>query len=345
MSLAACGASNENASGDAGANITGDINGGGASSQEKAQEAWAVGFQGKNAEAVVNYQSIGSGDGRKRFIEGGTLFAGTDSYLKDDEGELSAAKERCGGTDPIEVPAYISPIAVIYNVDIEGLKLSGDTIAQIFDGKIKTWNDPAIAADNEGVELPSTKITPVHRSDDSGTTKNFTDYLGKATKSWSHEAEDAWPAKGGLGAEGTSGVVSAVKNAKGAIGYADASQTGDLKQVAVKVGESYVDPSAKAAAKVIAVSPRVEGRPDVDMAVDVDRTTTEEGTYPIILASYLVACQQYDSAEDAEKTKAYLSYVLSEEGQDTAAKEAGSAQLDAETRDAALAIVDKIAAK
>src|SRR3546814_12553996 len=93
-----------------------------------------------------------------------TLFPYTTLFRS--EGELSAAKERCGGTDPIEVPAYISPIAVIYNVDVEGLKLSGDTIAKIFDGKITKWNDPAIAADNEGVEPPSTKITPVPRPDD-----------------------------------------------------------------------------------------------------------------------------------------------------------------------------------
>lgn len=356
FALTACGASNEESdatdSGTDGGSgettsLAGDLNGAGASSQEKAQEAWATGFQGQNPDVTVNYNAIGSGDGRKQFIEGGTLFAGTDSYFKDDEGELTAAKERCNGEDIIEVPAYISPIAVVYNLpEVPELKLDADTTAKIFDGKITKWNDPAIAALNEGAKLPDTAITPVHRQDDSGTTKNFTDYLGKAAPdSWSYEAEDAFPVKGGVSAEGTSGVVSAVQNGEGTIGYADESQAGELGKVSIKVGEEFVAPSAEGAAKMVPVSTPVEGAAETQMVFDIDRTTTEAGAYPVVLISYLAACQHYDSEDEANLVKGYLTYIVSEEGQQAAADNAGSAPLDSATSEQATAIVEVIAAK
>ena len=128
----------------------------------------------------MNYDPVGSGTGRENFISGAFAFAGSDSALSTDEGELDAANERCGG-DVVEVPAYISPIAVIFNLPgVDELNLKPETIAMIFDGKITKWNDEAIAADNPDADLPDTAITPVHRSDDSGTTGNFTDYLSKA---------------------------------------------------------------------------------------------------------------------------------------------------------------------
>jgi phosphate transport system substrate-binding protein len=351
MTLTACGAANETSSAsdssDASSeNLSGELAGAGASSQEKAQEAWSTGFQGANSGVTLTYDPVGSGDGRKQFIAKGVSFAGSDSYLSDDEGELSAAKDRCGGEDPIEVPAYVSPIAVVYNLEgVDSLQLSAKTIAGIFDNKITRWNDPAIAAENPDAELPSTAITPVHRSDDSGTTKNFTDYLAKAGEgAWKHDAEDAFPTKGEA-AEGTSGVISAVTNGKGTIGYADESQAGDLGQVKVKVGDHYVAPSAEGAAKVVASSPAAEGRADVDMAVDLDRKTTEAGAYPVVLLSYLIACQTYDDANEAALVKAYLEYTVSDEGQQAAAENAGSAPLDSAVADRAQGILGKIKAK
>ncbi|MBD3923483.1 phosphate ABC transporter substrate-binding protein PstS [Nocardioides cavernae] len=351
ISLTACGASNEAGAESGGdtseaGGLSGDLNGAGASSQEKAQGAWSTGFQGMNdGNVTVNYDPVGSGDGRTNFIEGGVSFAGSDSYLNDDEGELSAAKERCGGEDPIEVPAYVSPIAVAFNLDgVDALNLDADTIAMIFDNKITNWNDKAIADQNPDATLPDLAITPVHRSDDSGTTKNFTDYLGKASGSWSYEAEDAFPVKGGEAAEGTSGVISAVSGGKGTIGYADESQVGDLSVVSVKVGEEYVAPSAEGAAKVVETSPAAEGRADVDMAVDIDRTTTESGAYPVVLLSYLIACQTYEDQAEADLVSGYLSYIVSDEGQAAASQEAGSAPLSASVAEQAQSIVDAISA-
>jgi phosphate transport system substrate-binding protein len=347
--VSACGAANESATdsgskSDSGQTLSGTLSGAGASSQEKAQEAWATGFQGTNDGVTVNYDPLGSGDGRKQFIAKGVSFAGSDSALNDDEGELTAAKKRCGGTDPIEVPAYVSPIAVVFNLDgVKDLQLSAKTISGIFANKITKWNDPAIAAENPDAKLPGSAITPVHRSDDSGTTHNFTDYLSKAGDgAWTAKPDDAFPLKGEA-AEGTSGVITAVTNGKGTIGYADDSQAGSLSKVKVKVGDVYTAPSADGAAKVVAISKPTAGRSDVDMAVDLDRTTTEAGAYPVVLLSYLIACQTYDDANDAALVKGYLTYAVSSEGQAAAAKNAGSAPLDSAVGDKAKAIVEKIA--
>ncbi|GAB2737530.1 phosphate ABC transporter substrate-binding protein PstS [Nocardioides pakistanensis] len=351
LGLSACAAGNETADGDSEATVeglSGTLNGAGASSQEAAQSAWRAGFQTANPDVTVNYDPVGSGGGREQFIAGGNIaFAGSDAYLSDDEGELSAAKERCLNEDPIEIPNYVSPIAVIYNLEgVDNLQLSGETLAKIFTGDITKWNDPAIAEDNPDAELPNSNITAVHRADDSGTTDNFTAYLDAAAPEvWTHGEVGEWPIKHGEAAPQTSGVVSAVTNGSGTIGYADASQAGDLGVASIKVGEEYVAPSAEAAAKVLEVSPRAEGRSDVDMAVDLDRTTEEAGAYPIVLTSYLIACQTYEDQNTADLVKGYLTYIVSDEGQQAAAETAGSAPLSDTLQEEAQGIIDGIKAK
>lgn len=347
LGLSGCGAANEaGAPNDtaAGDNLTGTLNGAGASSQEAAQAAWQAGFQTANPNVTINYDPVGSGGGREQFLAGGVQFAGSDSYL--DDTELAAAQKTCKG-DPIEVPNYVSPIAVIYNLDgVDNLQLSPATIAGIFNDKIKTWDDPAIAADNPDADLPSDDITAVHRSDESGTTENFVDYLSAAAEAdWPHEVSGDWPIDAGEAAQGTSGVVDAVKNGSGSIGYADASQAIEVGVASVKVGEEFVAPSPEAATKVVEVSPRVEGRAETDMAVDLDRSTEESGTYPIVLASYLLACPTYDDKATADLVKGYLSYVVSEEGQAAAAETAGSAPLTGDLQTEALKQVETISAR
>lgn len=350
VSLSACAAGNESASSASGeasdGSLSGTLSGGGASSQEAAQNAWRAGFQEANPDVTVNYDPIGSGGGREQFASGGFPFAGSDSYLTDDEGELSAATEQCG-SDPIEIPNYVSPIAVIYNVEgVDELNLSPEVIGQIFNDEIKTWDDPAIAELNEGVELPDAPITAVHRSDESGTTENFTNFLGTvAEDAWPHGEVGEWPIEAGEGGNGTSGVVSAVTNGTNTIGYADASQAGDLGVASVQVGDEFVAPTPEAAAKILEVSPRVEGRPDVDMAFDLDYKTEESGVYPIVLTSYLIACQTYADQETADLVKGYLGYIISDEGQQVAAEQAGSAPLASSLAEEAQGIVEAISAE
>jgi hypothetical protein len=170
----------------------------------------------------------------------------------------------------------------------------------------------------------------VHRSDDSGTTQNFTDYLDQTSDgAWTGKAIQTWPVKGGEGAEGTSGVVAAVKGGDGTIGYADESQAGDLAKASIKVGSDFTAPTAEAASKVLDASKQISGRAATDIAITVNRKVTDSSVYPIVLISYQIACQKYDDKAQAELVKAWLTYVTSADGQQVAASSAGSAPLSA----------------
>ncbi len=330
IALSSC-AANEGGTGtDTGTGLSGTINGAGSSAQGAAQEAWAAAFQTANPDVTINYDPTGSGAGRETFLSGGSDFAGSDSSLKDEE--IAGGFAGCvadGGY--IEVPDYISPIAVIFNVDgVTDLNLDAATIAGIFKGSITKWNDPKIAALNAGVTLPAAPITAVHRSDDSGTTKNFGDYLHQnAPKTWDAEAADTFPYKTGEAAAKTQGVVDAVTNGTNTIGYADASAAGDLGVAKIKVGDTFVAYTAEAAAAVVDESTPVDGRPATDLAIKINRTTTDPSHYPLVLVSYLIACGQYQDATQGALVKAYLTYVTSAEGQAAAADAAGSAPISA----------------
>src|SRR5690606_25321776 len=188
--------------------------------------------------------------------------------------------------------------------------------------------------------------TAVHRSDESGTSGNFTHYLSVvAGDAWTHGEIEEWPIKAGEGANGTSGVVSAVTNGSNTIGYADASQAGELGTANVQVGEDFVGPTADAAAKILEVSPRVEDRADSSLTFDLDYETDEAGTYPIVLTSYLMACPTYADGETADLVKGYLSYILSDEGQQEAADTAGSAPLADSLAQEARELVEGIKAR
>jgi phosphate transport system substrate-binding protein len=310
-----------------------NIAGAGSSAQQAAQEAWIAKFQDQNSDINVSYDPVGSGGGRDQFIAGGANdFAGSDSPF--DETELPKATQRCASTSGaqlVQIPDYISPIAVIYNLSgVNNLQLSPDVIAKIFKQEITTWDDPAIKADNPGVNLPSTKITPVNRSDESGTTANFTDYLHAAAPSvWTFEPDSSWPLKGGEAAAQTSGMVQAVTAGDGAIGYADESQAKDLGIAKIKVGSSYVAPSAQGAANDFEQSqkdPSLSKGPYV-LAYKVDRTSTDPKNYPILLVSYLMGCTKYSSSDKTTDVGKYFKYVTSTEGQQVAASNAGSAPL------------------
>ncbi|TFC96263.1 MULTISPECIES: phosphate ABC transporter substrate-binding protein PstS [Cryobacterium] len=344
LALSSC-AANEGAApeSDSASALTGTINAGGASSQGSAQEAWIAAFQTSNPDVTINYDPSGSGAGREAFIAGGLDFAGSDSYLSDEE--LAGTFAACAAdTTAVDLPTYISPIAVIFKVDgVDDLNVDADTLAKIFAGTITTWNDPALVALNEGVTLPSTAITAVHRSDDSGTTKNFADYLGQnAPDVWTEKASDTFPFQTGEGAQGTSGVVDAVTNGVGTIGYADASRAGDLGVAKLKVGDEFVAYSAEAAAAVVDGSPMVEGREANDLAFDLNRTTTNPEEYPLVLVSYAVVCTEYADPAQAELVKAYVGYMASAEGQAEAETSAGAAPMTTELQDKVAAILETV---
>jgi phosphate transport system substrate-binding protein len=217
-------------------------------------------------------------------------------------------------------------------------------VAKVFRGEIKNWNDEAIASQNEGVELPDTPITVVHRADESGTTENFVEYLSQAAPEvWTDEVSGDWPSEiVAENAQGTSGVVSTTTSTDGAVTYADASAVGDLGTVKVKVGEEYVGYSPEAASKAVEAATPVEGRSDVDMSIDLERDTDVTGAYPVVLVSYNIFCSTYSDQETVDLVKAFGSYVVSEEGQQTASDSAGSAPLSETLREQAQTAIDSI---
>lgn len=347
FSLAACGAGNEGSasSGEEGSasDATGSIKGAGASSMETAQTEWMAKFTEVAPDASVQYAPDGSGTGREKFINGAVHFAGSDSAMEKEE--FDQAKENGCTGETIQFPIYVSPIAIAYNLeDVDELNLSPQVIADIFSGKIKKWNDPAIAKDNEGVDLPDTAITPVNRSDESGTSENFASYLSEAAPDqWEHEPSDVWPIKGGEAAKGTSGVVDTIGAGEGNIGYADASQIGDLSAAKIKAGDDFIEYSPDAAAKILDSAERNDESSKTDYAVTLDRGDAGEGVYPVVLVSYAIACTEYDDPEVAGTVKSYLEYAISEDGQAASEEAAGSAPLSETARKNATDALDQIA--
>ncbi len=330
----AAGGGGDASSGSSSAPASGTLNGVGSSAQSNAQTAWTKGFQTTNSGATINYDPQGSGAGREAFASGGSDFAGSDSALKDEE--LAGSFGLCQGKG-IDIPVYVSPIALVYNLDgVDTLNLDAPVLAKIFSGKITKWNDPAVAKLNPDAKLPGSNITPVYRSDSSGTTTNFTDYLHTAAPSdWTKEPGDAFPYKTGEGAAKGSGIVAAVTAGKGSIGYVDNSSAGELTTAGIAVGSDYVKPSAEVASAAAEAAEVDTAREKNDTVVAINRKPTDKSQYPITLVSYLIACQQYKDTQKGALVAAYAKYITSEEGQKAAADSAKSAPLTGEIASAA----------
>lgn len=345
ISLTGC-AANENttpAGSTTSSSLSGTLNGIGSSAQGTAQTVWAAGFQTANPGVTINYDPQGSGAGRTSFISGAADFAGSDAALSDDE--LTKTFAGCAaGSSALDLPVYISPIAIAYNVaGVKDLRLDAPTIAGIFKGTITSWSDPAITAQNPNAKLPDAHITVVHRSDDSGTTQNFTEYLSANAKNvWDAAPSQTYPYKVGDAAKGTSGVADATRHGSNSITYIDESGASGLSIAQLKVGNDYTKLSASGAAAVVAASPLVAGRKANDLAVAIDRTNTKAGSWPLVLVSYLIACTDYKDPAKANLVKAYATHIVSAEGQDSAAKQAGSAPLAADLAGTVRTAIDSI---
>lgn len=324
---------------DGAASLAGQVKGAGASSQADAQDAWMNTFLAANPQAGVEYAAEGSGAGREKFLAGAVDFAGSDSAMSQEE--IAQAG------DVVEVPLYISPIAVAFNLPgLAGthLNMTPQVLAQVFAGSLTTWNDPALAELNPDVDLPALPIVVVHRSDESGTTKSFTRYLSTvAPETWTWKASETWPIEGGQSGDGTSGMVATIAGAEGAIGYADASKVdGTLGAVAIGSDGTFAPYSPQAAAATLDASELSPQATDTGIVYDINYQAA--GTYPIILVSYLIARQSYPAPELAATVKGYLAYAASEEGQQAAADAAGSAPISADLRSRVMAALETISA-
>lgn len=307
----------------------GQLLGIGSSAQANAIEAWRKAYSQACTGVQINYKPDGSGAGVTAFNQGQVAFAGSDSALKPEE--VTASKKVCKTGQGIDLPMVGGPIAVAYNVDgVDNLVLDGPTLAKIFDSKITTWDDAAIKKLNPDAKLPSTKIQAFHRSDESGTTDNFTKYLkASAPSDWKYEGGKAWQAKGGQSAQGSSGLAQQVKQTSGSITYVELSYAKDgLKTVDIDTGASApVKATTDNASKAIADA-KVIGS-GKDLALELNYATKADNAYPITLVTYEIVCDKGNKADTLAATKSFLTYTASDEGQ-AALADLGYAPIPAE---------------
>jgi phosphate transport system substrate-binding protein len=323
--LSACGSDNNTSSGsgsDSGSTPAGDCGGkealkaSGSSAQANAMTRFINAYEKDCPGFTLNYTSSGSGAGVSEFIGGQTDFGGSDSPLSAEKGEVEKAKERCGGSDAWNLPAVFGPIAITYNVaGVDGLVLDGPTLGKIFNGTVKTWDAPEIAALNEGASLPAEPINVIFRSDESGTTDNFQKYLDAASDgAWGKGAGKSFAGGVGEGAKGNEGTSAAIASTPGSITYNEWSfakaQNLSIARIITSAGPEPVELNTESAGKAIdGVKFKGEGN---DLVLDTASfyMPTEPGSYPIMLAAYEIVCSQYPDAEVATAVKAFLHSAL-----------------------------------
>jgi phosphate transport system substrate-binding protein len=307
-----------------------DLNAEGSSAQKNAIDVFIQAYQQKCPGQNVAYNPTGSGAGVKQFTAGISDFGGSDSALKA-EGEVPAAQQRCKGNPAWNLPMVFGPVALSYNVGgVENLTLSGQTAAKIFNGQIKTWNDPAIAAQNPGTQLPGLPISVVFRSDESGTTDNFQQYLAAAGKgAWTQGAGKKFAGGVGSGANQSAGVAQAVSSTNGSISYVELSYAQDNKLHMAKLdnGAGPVELTNDTVGKAIE-SAKIVGQGN-DLRLDLKSVygAATPGAYPLILATYELVCSKGYTPDVAQAVKAFLTTAATS-GQDKL-PEAGYAPLPA----------------
>ncbi|MFI8194601.1 phosphate ABC transporter substrate-binding protein PstS [Streptomyces sp. NPDC085946] len=292
----------------------GQLQASGSSAQKNAIDAWMKAYTASCKGVQINYNPTGSGAGITAFLQGQTAFAGSDSPLEAEE--IADSKKICSGGQGIDLPMVVGPIAVGFNVPgVDTLALDAATLAKIFDNKITNWNDEAIKKLNPEAKLPDLKIQAFHRSDESGTTQNFTKYLKAAAPGdWKYEAEKSWQAEGGQSASGSSGVAQQVKQVSGAISYFELSYAKDIKTVDIKTKATEpVKATAENATKAISEA-KVTGT-GKDLALELNYQPSAEGAYPITLVTYEIVCDKGNKSETLPAVKSFLGYIASEDGQ------------------------------
>jgi len=329
LMLSACGNNNESgsgatsgssSSGSAGSSAANVSCGGkqtlkasGSTAQANAMARFVNAFEQACSGQTLNYTANGSGAGINEFIGNQTDFGGSDVPLSADE--HTKAQQRCG-SPAWDLPVVFGPIAVTYNVNgVTSLSLDGPTTAKIFNGTIKTWNDPAITALNAGTALPDLPIHVVFRSDQSGTTDNFQQYLDTASNgAWGKGAGKSFNGGVGEGAKGNDGTSAAIKNTPGSITYNEWSfaqaQKLNVAKIVTSAGPDPVSISADSVGKTIAAA-QIKGQGN-DLMLDTVSfyKPTQPGAYPIVLATYEVVCSKYPDSQVGSAVKAFLQATI-----------------------------------
>lgn len=283
------------------------LNGAGATFPYPLYSKWVSEFQKQNPKIQINYQSIGSGGGIRQIIERTVDFGATDAPMSDEQ--LAKAPGKL-----VHIPTTLGAVVVTYNLpEVGTLKLDGEALAAIFLGQITAWNDPRLAALNPGVSLPERPIAVVHRSDGSGTTAIFTDYLAKVSPAWTEKVGKgtsvSWPL--GLGAKGNEGVTGQLKTTPGAIGYVELAYAvqsrlpvAALENRAGAFVAPTIDGITAAAAGVAASMP-------ADLRVSIVDAPGEKA-YPISAFTYVLVYADTPDARRGEALARFLWWAVHE---------------------------------
>ena len=282
----------------------------GSTAQANAMTHFIKTYQDACPGRTLNYNANGSGAGVREFLDGKTDFGGSDSPLQGDE--YAAAKQRCNGADAWNLPVVFGPLAITFNLsEVDVLILDAPTLAKIFTGAVTRWDDPALTALNG--KMPAEDIHVVYRSDESGTTDNFQQYLQAASDgAWNHGAGKTFHGGTGQGAPGNQGTSAMVKSTEGAISYNEWSfaidqglATADIRTPAgiVHIGSDWVGKT---------IGPvKIKGQgSDVVLDLSPIYNPTEKGAYPIMLASYEIVCSKYADPEVGKAVKAFLQSTI-----------------------------------
>jgi len=258
---------------------------------------WFDAYNKLRPDIRFNYQSIGSGGGIQQFTAGTVDFGATDAPM--------TAEEIAKAPDAVHVPTVLGAVVVIHNVAVDGLKLTPEVLAGVFLGKVARWNDPALAKVNPGVALPDAAITVAHRSDGSGTTAIFTDYLAKVSPEWKEKVGAGksvkWPV--GLGGKGNEGVTGLVKQMPGAIGYVELAYASQNKLALASLRNrdgAFVTPNLASTSEAAA---------GVEMPADYRVSITDapgKGAWPIASFTYLLV---HRDMKDAAKGDAIVKFL------------------------------------
>jgi phosphate transport system substrate-binding protein len=265
----------------------------------------------------INYQSIGSGGGIRQFTEGTVDFGATD-------GPMNESQIQAVNGNVLHVPAVLGAVVVTYNLPSLGatkLKFDGNALTDIFMGRITKWNDPKLAAINPGVKLPDLDLIVVHRSDGSGTTYVFTDYLNKFSREWKDKVGYAtsvnWPV--GLGGKGNEGVTQQVKQVEGALGYVELiyALSNRLPHAEIKnASGNYIDPSLET---VTAAAAGMKLPKDTDFRVSITNAPGAEA-YPIASFTWLLVKKDNKDPAKAKLIRDFLTWMITPEAQKMASE-------------------------
>ena len=276
------------------------LNGAGATFPFPLYSKWISEYNKENPLVKINYQSIGSGGGIRQIIAGTVDFGATDAPMKEDEAKQAPSKL-------FHIPATIGAVVVAYNLPevTTTLKLAPEVLVAIYQGKIKKWNDPKIKADNPEAKLPANEISVVYRTDGSGTTAVFTDYLSKISADWKEKIgagkSIAWPT--GLGAKGNEGVTGQIKTTPYTIGYIERAYASQNKLPMLELKNK----SGKFVAPTIDAMSAAADAVEMPDELFVSLSNAEgEAVYPITSYSYLLV---YENAKDPVKGEALAKYV------------------------------------